>query len=115
MKEKNQLLKDERKKELGYELDRIINVLRKDIKIKLIMLFGSLARGDITRMSDIDMIIVKETGKRFLDRLDEIYSTLVPNVAVDFLVYTPEEFEAMKNRSAFVMNSVKEGKILYEA
>ena len=64
MKEKNQLLKDERKKELGYELDRIINVLRKDIKIKLIMLFGSLARGDMNRMSDIDMIIVKETGKK---------------------------------------------------
>lgn len=64
MKEKNQLLKEERKKELGYELDRIINVLRKDIKIKLIMLFGSLARGDMNRMSDIDMIIVKETEKK---------------------------------------------------
>jgi predicted nucleotidyltransferase len=73
LKEKNRLLKEERKKELGYELDRIINVLRKDIKIKLILLFGSLARGDMNRMSDIDMIIVKETGKKFLDRLDEIY------------------------------------------
>jgi predicted nucleotidyltransferase len=73
LKEKNRLLKEERKKELGYELDRIINVLRKDIKIKLILLFGSLARGDMNRMSDIDMIIVKETGKKFLDRLDEFY------------------------------------------
>ena len=114
MKEKNRLLKEERKKELGYELDMIINVLRKDIKIKLIMLFGSLARGDINRTSDIDMIIVKETEKKFLDRLDEIYSTLVPNVAVDILVYTSEEFEAMKNRS-FIMNAMKEGKILYGA
>ncbi len=114
MKEKNQLLKEERKKELGYELDRIINVLRKDIKIKLVMLFGSLARGDINRISDIDMIIVKETEKKFLDRLDELYSTLVPNVAVDILVYTPKEFEAMKNRS-FIMNAMKEGKILYGA
>lgn len=114
MKEKNQLLNEERKKELGYELDRIINVLKKDIKIKLILLFGSLARGDINRMSDIDMIIVKETEKKFLDRLDEIYSTLVPNLAVDILVYTPKEFEAMKNRS-FIMNAMKEGKILYGA
>ena len=114
MKEKNQLLKEERKKELGYELDRILKALKKDKEIRLIMLFGSLARGDITRTSDIDMIIVKETGKRFLDRLDEIYSTLVPNVAVDFLVYMPEEFEAMKNRG-FIMNAMKEGKILHEA
>ena len=37
------------------------------------------------------MIIVKETEKRFLDRLDEICSILVPNVALDILIYTPEE------------------------
>jgi hypothetical protein len=47
--------------------------------------------------------------------LDEIYSTLIPNVALDILVYTPEEFEAMKNKNVSVMNAVKEGKMLYES
>jgi len=47
--------------------------------------------------------------------LDEIYSTLIPNVALDILVYTPEEFEAMKTENVFVRNAVKEGKILYES
>ena len=107
--------KEEREKELEHELKRIMKMLRKDEEIRSILLFGSLARGDINRTSDIDMIIVKDTKKRFLDRLDEIYSTLIPNVALDVLVYTPEEFEAMKNKSAHVTNAVKEGKILYES
>lgn len=115
MEGNNRLRKEKRKKELISELSRIIDTLKKDKEITLIMLFGSLARGDISRTSDIDMIIVKGTKKRFLDRLDEVYSALVPNVALDVLVYTPEEFEAMKGRSALVINAVKEGKILYES
>ena len=115
MERNNRLKKEARKKELVHELGRIINALKKDKEIKLIMLFGSLARGDISTTSDIDMIIVKGTKKKFLDRLDEIYSTLIPNVALDILVYTPEEFEAMKSKNVFVMNAVKEGKMLYES
>lgn len=115
MERNNRLKKEARKKELVHELDRIINALKKDKEIKSIMLFGSLARGDISTTSDIDMIIVKWTEKKFLDRLDEIYSTLIPNVALDILVYTPEEFEAMKSKNVFVMNAVKEGKMLYES
>lgn len=106
--------KQERKKELEHELERVTKMLRKDKDIKLLILFGSLARGDISAKSDIDMIIIKDTKKKFLDRLDEIYSILVPNVAIDILVYTPEEFKSMKNRS-FIRNAVKEGKKLYEA
>ena len=115
MERNNRLKKEARKKELVHELGRIINALKKDKEIKLIMLFGSLARGDISTTSDIDMIIVKGTEKKFLDRLDEIYSTLIPNVALDILVYTPEEFEAMKNKNVFIRNAIKEGKMLYES
>jgi predicted nucleotidyltransferase len=110
----NRQIKEERKKELEHELERVTKMLRKDKEIRLVMLFGSLARGDVSGESDIDLIIIKNTKKKFLDRLDEIYSTLVPNVALDILVYTPKEFKAMKNRS-FIMNAMKEGKILHEA
>ena len=110
----NMQIKEERKKELEHELERVTKMLRKDKEIRSIMLFGSLARGDVSEKSDIDLIIIKNTKKKFLDRLDEIYSTLVPNVALDILVYTPEEFKAMKNRS-FIMGAMEEGKILYES
>ena len=49
--------------------------------------FGSLARGDARDHSDIDLIVVKETQMRFLDRLDEFYNDA--REAMDILVYTP--------------------------
>jgi hypothetical protein len=41
--------------------------------VRKVLLFGSLARGDARDHSDIDMIVVKDTQLRFLDRLDELY------------------------------------------
>ena len=98
--------------ELKAELDRILNRLKKDPSVRLVLLFGSLARGDASDHSDIDLIVVKETEKRFLDRLDEFYDDA--REAMDVLVYTPQEFEQMKERP-FVKRALKEGKILYEA
>lgn len=98
--------------ELKAELDRILNRLKKDPSMRLVLLFGSLARGDAREHSDIDLIVVKETEKRFLDRLDEFYNDA--REAMDVLVYTPQEFEEMKERP-FVKRALKEGKILYEA
>jgi predicted nucleotidyltransferase len=82
--------------ELKAELDRILNRLKKDPSVRLVLLFGSLARGDARDHSDIDLIVVKETEKRFLDRLDEFYDDA--REAMDVLVYTPQEFEQMRKR-----------------
>lgn len=98
--------------ELKAELERIVNRLKSDPSVRLVLLFGSLARGDARDHSDIDLIVVKETEKRFLDRLDEFYDDA--REAMDVLVYTPQEFEEMKERP-FVKMALKEGKILYEA
>ena len=101
-----------RREKLEGELKKIIEKLKKDKSIRLILLFGSLARGDVGSESDIDLIVVKETKKKFLDRLDEFYEDA--NIAMDVLVYTPEEFESIKNRS-FIKRASKEGVMLYEA
>lgn len=98
--------------ELKAELERILNRLKIDPSVHLVLLFGSLAPGDARDHSDIDLIVVKETEKRFLNRLDEFYDDA--REAMDVLVYTPQEFEEMKQRP-FVKRALKEGKILYEA
>ncbi len=98
--------------ELKAKLERILNRLKEDPSVRLVLLFGSLARGDARDHSDIDLIVVKETEKRLLDRLDEFYDDA--REAMDVLVYTPQEFEEMKERP-FVKRALKEGKILYEA
>ena len=101
-----------RKEELEQVVRKIVKKLKKDRSVRLILLFGSMARGDIRSGSDVDLIVVKETDKKFLDRLDEFYEDA--DVAMDVLVYTPEEFERMKGKS-FIKKAIEEGKILYEA
>ncbi|HNX39058.1 MAG TPA: nucleotidyltransferase domain-containing protein [Methanothrix sp.] len=98
--------------ELYEELERILTRLKADPSVRQVLLFGSLARGDARDHSDIDLIVVKETNLRFLDRLDEFYDDA--REAMDILVYTPQEFEEMKERP-FVRRALKEGRMLYEA
>lgn len=106
----------QRKKELELELDRI----KKEIVFKLcpnkIILFGSLVGGKIEEWSDIDLVVVMDTNKRVYDRIGEVLAATNPKVAVEFIVYTPQEFEMLKDSEMFVKEEILEkGKILYEA
>ncbi|HAI86010.1 MAG TPA: hypothetical protein DCL63_03350 [Firmicutes bacterium] len=53
-------------------------------------------------------------AKRFLDRLGEIYSAIQPRMAVDVLVYTPDELERLVENSSFVRQAVLRGRVVYE-
>jgi len=80
-----------------------------------IILFGSLARGDADRYSDIDLVVIKRTDKRFVERLVEAARYLDLPVSVDLFVYTPEEFEVMaENANPFIERVRSEGRIIYE-
>jgi hypothetical protein len=59
-------------------------------------------------------VIVKETTRRFLDRVADVMRLLRPNVGVDILVYTPEEFETLCRERAFVRDEILgKGRVLY--
>ena len=105
-------LAEKRKKKLEEELKLLIPKIIK-AEVEKIILFGSLSHGNLHKTSDIDLIIVQKTEKRFLERLDEFYKYLNPSVAVDIFVYTPQEFEEMK-RSSFMKSALRRGKVLYE-
>jgi predicted nucleotidyltransferase len=94
-----------RKRKLIDELNRLIPEIIK-LDVEKIILFGSLVTGDIHKTSDIDLIIVKRTDKKFLDRLDEFYSKLNPKVTIDIFIYTPEEFEEMKENNLFIKRAL---------
>jgi uncharacterized protein len=64
---------------------------------------------------DVDLIIVYETSKRFLDRLKELYERWDLPKAVDILAYTPSEFERMMRENAFVQDAVARGVVIYDA
>jgi predicted nucleotidyltransferase len=104
---------DERKEKLNKELDRILPIIIK-IGVEKIILIGSMATGKTHSLSDIDIIIVKKTNKRFLERLDEFYTILMPKVAVDILVYNPDEFKKMSKNNLFIQYAIEKGQIIYE-
>lgn len=87
-------------------------------KIQKAILFGSHATGKNTKRSDIDLIFIKDTQERFLDRLnDKLYREVfqaLKNNAVDLLIYNPIEFQSISNRR-FFRRIQKEGIVLYES
>ena len=105
-----------RRELLQEELDRIIKVLTNKYHPQKVILFGSLANGKTRRWSDIDLAIIKNTQKRFMDRLKEVALLTQPKVGVDFLVYTTKEFKEMKRDSLFFQEEIsRKGKVIYEA
>jgi len=79
--------------------------------------FGSLARGEATRHSDLDLIVIQETDARFLDRYDPLLREIQQVVSgrdVDLLIYTPQELAHMADRK-FIATALREGKTIYES
>ncbi|MGB4205937.1 MAG: nucleotidyltransferase domain-containing protein [Bacteroidales bacterium] len=100
---------------LDAEVARYVQLLREQYAPQRILLFGSLTSGEVKEWSDIDLVIVKETERKFLDRTREVLQLLRPQVGVDILVYTPDEFDQMAQQRAFVRDEiVGKGKVLYE-
>ena len=81
-----------------------------------VYLFGSHARGEADDASDVDLAIVAESQRPFVERFKDYFEVITAcPVAIEILVYTPEEFEAMREReSPFVLRILEEGKIIYE-
>ncbi len=84
------------------------------LKPEKVLLFGSMVDESVGVCSDIDLIIVMKTRKRFLDRLKVAYQVLSPQTALDIIVYTPQEFERLKKSNPFVKYIVKQGEVIYE-
>ena len=79
------------------------------------ILFGFAALGTDTQKSDLDIIIIQETERRFFDRFDEfneIYEALYGR-DVDLLIYTPDELQTIMHRP-FIKRILAEGKTIYE-
>lgn len=100
---------------LDAELARFLPLLRQYYQPEKVLLFGSLASGQVRDWSDLDLVIIKETDLRFLDRIKEVMLLLRPQIGVDILVYTPDEFEQLCRERPFVRTEIAEkGKVVYE-
>lgn len=95
----------------------IVDQIKREYMPDKIILYGSYAYGKPTRDSDIDLLIVKDTDKRRVDRFVEV-SRLVyqpgRHVSVSPLVYTPKELEErLSLGDDFVEEVLSKGEVLY--
>jgi predicted nucleotidyltransferase len=94
-------------------IDRVVEVAQPE----KIILFGSAARGEMSRNSDVDLLVIKR-GKFHQGRLTgEIYMNLHGvGQAVDIILVTPEQVERYRNKHFFVIApALREGKEVYHA
>ena len=106
----------ERQQKLQSELSRFLPTLINQFKAVKIIIFGSLAGNEVSEWSDLDIVVVRDTSLRFLDRSAELIRVLQPKVGVDFLVYTPDEWDYLIRENLFVRKEIFEkGKELYAA
>lgn len=101
------------RKSLETSLERIITQVREIPEILKVISFGSYASGRRDLFTDLDLIVIVETEKEFIRRTADLYQVLKSDVDLDLLVYTPEEFDKMKEGS-FLRKALQDGQVIYK-
>jgi predicted nucleotidyltransferase len=105
-----------RRQQLQDTLERILTALKAEYHPEQVIVFGSLASGQITETSDLDVLIVKKTSKQFFERVKEVIALCDYDIGVDLLVYTPEELNEAALVNPFVRDEIlAKGKVVYRA
>ena len=100
-------------------IQRMVEKLRRSYAPQKVILFGSYARGTARPDSDIDLLVIKETSERFIDRwvtVRGILSDAQRNIPLETLVLTPQEVsKRLAIGDQFIAKILNEGEVLYAA
>ena len=101
--------------EYDEEIERITAQIIEKYAPQKIILFGSAARGEPGPDSDADFLIVKKYTPLYgADRIRELSRIIERNIAIDLLIYRPEEIEKrLEMGDPFLKAILEEGKVLY--
>jgi predicted nucleotidyltransferase len=83
--------------------------------IEKVIVTGDMATGSYLPDSRIDLIVVQKTDLPFGRRADFFSYHLGSYVAVDTLVYTPEEFEALRDTLPALHSACEKGRVIFDA
>jgi predicted nucleotidyltransferase len=100
-------------KSLKHDLDSLVQQLSSMPAVQKVILFGSYATERRDLFTDLDLLVVMDSPLDFLARGVELARHLRAVVALDLLVYTPQEIKQMRDRP-FLRHALKTGRVLYE-
>ncbi len=103
-----------KKSDLKKEIENIKQQIIDKYNPEKIILFGSAVWGD-KDINDIDIFIIKsDTPYYGIDRMRELDRLISRNIAIDMLVYKPEEVnERLRIGDPFIKKIFKDGEVLY--
>jgi len=97
------------------EIKSITKQIIKKYKPEKIILFGSFAYGKPKTNSDIDLLVIKKTNKRKVERIKKILMEVKSNLPLEPLVYNPKEYQERLDLGDFFFQDISQkGKVLYE-
>ena len=91
---------------------RVVTTACRRVGAERALLFGSYARGDADAYSDVDLLIVCPTQRRFLDRHELFADVMGAFPSCDLPVYSPGELDELRERGV-VYEALREGIVLY--
>lgn len=102
---------DKEKTELIKDLRKFIKKVRKNIKVSKFILFGSRARGNYRKDSDVDLLVISKDfkNKKFFKRSPPLYLSWDYPYEVDIICLTPTELEKKKREIGAIKQALQEG------
>ncbi len=97
---------------LEAETQSLVEQLKSMGAVKVI-LFGSLARGQLSLFSDIDLLVLFDQERPARELTRWVYQNIQAREGVDLLAYSQEAFQRVRERP-FFRHIMREGKVLYE-
>ncbi len=101
-------------------IEEYVGDLSRTISVDSVFLFGSYARGDARRDSDVDLIVLSKdfSDMNFIERmifLSRARGKGMLEFPADIIGYTPEEFTDIEKDSVIMQQAKKEGKFVWRA
>ena len=97
------------------KIEMVVSRVTEHFDPKAIIVFGSVAKGDSTDDSDLDIAIIMDSDLSQHERNVKVRVCIgYIGMAMDLLVFTPEEVEAkMYDESSIVSEIMKTGEVVY--
>lgn len=97
-------------------IDEMVKIIVEAAHPEKVILFGSWARGDNRKDSDIDFIIVKSPSENHLKETSNIHRMLSKfMIPTDILIYSQGDIDYWSDSINHVIaRALREGKVLYE-
>jgi predicted nucleotidyltransferase len=97
-------------------ISKIVKKIKEEYQPEKIILFGSYAYGKPAKNSDIDLLIIKESNKRRIDRFCEVRKIIrnIKGISIQPVVLTKDELnKRIKMGDDFIKEILAEGKVLH--